>query len=336
MNKPEMRLDPLRQSWTIFTQGRLTKPPFLRRRQVDAPATFSPFTAGNENLAPNTLYAASTPGSDGWAVRVVPNRAPALRVEGDVHRHPDGFYDRMDGVGAHEVIVETPGREPMEQLPLPVIQQVITAWKFRMLDLMRDPRMRALFVVKDVGEAAGSHVPHAVSQLISLAVVPQPLLQKLDVARDFYDRKKRSIFEDIWREEIRTGTRLVYENNGFAVFCPYASRTPFEVAVYPKRQCADFHGLSDQEIVQLADALKTTLGKIARALDRPAYHLMLFTAPTRTTRRDHWNTLDADFRWHIEIMPRLYYPSGFETGTGCHMNSVLPETAAEYLRRIEV
>ena len=160
------------------------------------------------------------------------------------------------------------------------------------------------------------------------------LVRKLEVSRDFYERKKRSIFEDIWREEVRTATRLVYENNGFAVFCPYASRTPFELAVYPKRQCADFHGISDQEVQQLADALKTSLGKLAGALNHPPYHLMLYTAPTRTARRDHWNTLLADFRWHIEMVPALYYTSGFETATGCHLNPVFPETAAAYLRKI--
>src|SRR5215210_2232927 len=159
MNNPEMRLDPLRQSWTVFTHSRLSRPPFLRRPRNNVAPTFSPFTQGNEHLAPQPLYTTSAPDADRWQVRVVPNRAPALRVEGDVNRHPDGFYDRMDGVGAHEVIIETPGAEPMEELSLTAIQQVITAWKFRMLDLMRDPRMRAFFVVKDVGEAAGAQVP---------------------------------------------------------------------------------------------------------------------------------------------------------------------------------
>jgi UDPglucose--hexose-1-phosphate uridylyltransferase len=333
MDKSEMRLDPLRETWTIFSSARLLAPPFLlRRRGAGAEERFSPFTPGNEALAPHTLY--SKPGAGPWQVRVVPNRAPALRVEGDPLRHPDGFYDRTEGVGAHEVIIETPGGEPLEALPLGAIGEVIIAWKMRMLDLMRDGRMRAFFIVKDVGEQAGAHVPHSVSQLIALAILPPTLTKKLDVAREFYDRKKRSIFEDIWREEVRTGTRLVYENNGFAVFCPYASRTPFEMAVYPKRQCADFHGISDQEVAQLADALKTLLGKLAGALNHPPYHLMLYTAPTRTDRRDHWNTLPVDFRWHIEIVPALYYTSGFETATGCYMNPVFPETAAEYLRKV--
>ena len=333
MDKSEMRLDPLRGSWTIFSSSRLQAPPFLAHRHgASAEAPLSPFAPGHEEMAPHTLY--SKPATGPWQVRVVPNRAPALRVEGDPFRHPDGFYDRMEGVGAHEVIIETPGSEPLEALSLAAIGDVITAWKVRMLDLMRDGRMRAFFIVKDVGEQSGEQVRHSVSQLIALAVIPPTLERKLAVSRDFYERKKRSIFEDIWRKEVRTGDRLVYENNGFAVFCPYASRTPFELAVYPKRQCADFHGISDQEIQQLADALKTLLRKLAGALNCPPYHLMLHTAPTRTARRDHWNTIQADFRWHIEVVPALYYTSGFETATGCHLNPVLPETAAGYLRKI--
>jgi UDPglucose--hexose-1-phosphate uridylyltransferase len=190
--------------------------------------------------------------------------------------------------------------------------------------------------VKNCGETAGAGVEHSVSQLFAMAVVPPALRQKLKVAREFYERKKRSIFEDILRDEVAAAKRLVYENNGFAVFCPYASRSPFELAIYPKRQCPDFHGISDQENAQLADALKTALLKLARALDTPPYNLVLFTAPARTPRRDRWNTIEQDFRWHIEIVPRLFYYEGFELGTGCHMNPVRPETAAEFLRKIEL
>ena len=242
----------------------------------------------------------------------------------------------MDGVGAHEVIVEAPGRQAFEELTLGEIDKVIGAWKVRMLDLMRDPRMRSFAVIKNVGRPAGGLTSHAVSQLVAMAVINPLLKTKLTTARHFYEQMKRSLFEDILSEEVRTGTRLVYENNGFAVFCPYASRAPFEMAVYPKRQCADFHGVSDQESVQLADVLRAALRKLAVALGHPPYNLLLCTAPTRTQRRDHWTTIDQDFRWHIEILPRLQYIGGLELGSGCWVNSVWPEAAADYLRRVKL
>jgi UDPglucose--hexose-1-phosphate uridylyltransferase len=242
----------------------------------------------------------------------------------------------MDGVGAHEVIIETPGGASLEGLSLQEVEQVILAWKWRMLDLMKDPRMRSFAVIKNTGFAAGGRVPHSVSQLVAAAVVMPLLKRKLETARAFYAARKRSIFAEILSEEVRSGSRLVYENNGFAVFCPYAARSPFELAIFPKRQCPDFHGLSDQEVVQLSDVLRTALRKLTRALDAPAYNLMLFTAPTRTPRPDHWATIEGDFRWHIEILPRLHHLGGLELGTGCWLNSVWPETAADYLRAIEV
>jgi UDPglucose--hexose-1-phosphate uridylyltransferase len=331
MDKTDMRLDPLTQAWTIFSPARPIPPAFGSVRAE--PAQDSPFIAGVERYAPQALLA--VPEAE-WKVRVVPNRAPILRVEGDADRHSEGFYDRMDGVGAHEVVIEDSGDRAFEELPRPQIEQIITAWKVRMLDLRRDPRMRSFTIVKSVGVPAGERVRHSVSQLLAMAVIPPLLQRKLKTARTFYDARKRSIFEDILTEEVRTGTRLVYENNGFTVFCPYASRAPFELAIYPKRQCADFHGLTDQETVQLADVLKIALGKLNRALDHPPYNLMLFTAPTRTARADHWTTLERDFRWHIEILPRLYYRGGVELATGCWLNSVWPEVAATQLRSTEL
>jgi UDPglucose--hexose-1-phosphate uridylyltransferase len=94
-------------------------------------------------------------------------------------------------------------------------------------------------------------VPHAVSQIIAMAVIPARLKRKLEITRAFYEVKKRSIFADILAEEVRAGKRIVYENHGFCVFCPYAARAPFELAIYPKRQSPDFHAIAPDEVVQL-------------------------------------------------------------------------------------
>ena len=333
-----MRLDPLRQTWTVFSAARALQPQ-LSAKKNGTPGP-SPFDAGNEKFAGHVIHEKHL--DPNWQVRVVPNRAPILRVEGDPQRRADGFYDRSGAVGAHEVIVEAGDDSALEQLDLPKISAIIETWKLRMVDLIRDPRMRSFFILKDVGEPAGERITHAVSQLLAMAMVPPHLRTKLESARSFYEHKCRSIFEDMLAQEmqsggaVRDGSRMVYENNGFALFCPYASRTPFEQMIVPKRQSADFHGISDQEIAQLADVLKNGLQKLNRALNFPAYNLMLTTAPVRTSRRDQWNTIDLDFRWHIEIVPRLYHLGGFELATGCHVNTVLPEVAADYLRKIDI
>src|SRR5690606_38981342 len=130
MDKTAMRLDPLTEAWTIFSEARATRPVFgsTRRERLERPLP-DPFLAGRERFAPHAIHVANGGESSQWQVRVVPNRAPVLRVEGDPTRHGEGFYDRMDGVGAHEVIVEAPGEEALEELALPDIVKVINAWK---------------------------------------------------------------------------------------------------------------------------------------------------------------------------------------------------------------
>lgn len=335
MHRNEMRLDPLTDEWTLFSESRAQQPAAASvLEEASAQTAANPFLAGFEHYAPHTLHQSNS--ESGWRVRVVPNRAPMLRVEGDATRHGEGFYDHMDGVGAHEVIIETPDSRPMEALDSGHLQEVLVAWKSRILDLMRDTRLRSFSILKSVGRNAGALLPHSLSQLIAMAVIPKRLKRKLDISRSFYDLKKRSIFEDILAEEVRSGTRIVYENHGFCGFCPYASRSPFELAVYPKRQICDFHSITEEEICQLADVLRVTLQKLNGALDHPPYLLSVTTAPTRTPRPDHWSTLERDFRWHIEILPRLYPVGGIELATGSWVNGVWPEVAAEYLRGIRV
>ena len=148
------------------------------------------------------------------------------------------------------------------------------------------------------------------------------------------DASARSSGDDIIAHERSNSTRVVHENADFFVFCPYASSAPFELAIWPKRQSADFHRIADGEATRLADTLKLCLRKLNRALDFPALHILLTTAPSCTSVHGTRETLDEDFRWHIAIVPRLQPIETLELATGCHVNGVWPEVAADYLRSI--
>jgi UDPglucose--hexose-1-phosphate uridylyltransferase len=332
MDKTEFRCDPITQEWTIFNESRALPPDFSSvRGETYAP---SPFRAGLERYAPHTLHHEN--GAHSWQVRVVPNRLPILRVEGDHEPNGDAFYQHLDGIGAHEVVIEDPGERRFEDLPPGEIGKILHAWRVRIEDLMRDGRMRAFSVVKEVGRAAGQTVDHSLSQVFALAIIPPALRQKLGRAQAYYEQHGRSIFADVLEQEQRRGTRMVYENASYAVFCPYAARAPFELAVWPKRQTPDFHHSNHDELFLLSEALRAGLRKLNRALDHPAYQLTLATAPSRHHPAPEWKTLDEDFRWHIAIVPRLRPIGGFELATGCHVNGVWPEVAADFLRRQEV
>ena len=338
---PEIRKDAVLNRWVIFSPERSRRPLHYEWNMVETVRPEeNPFLPGNESYTPSEVFALrdpqTQPNQPGWKVRVVPNRFPALRVEGELGREAVGFYDRMNGVGAHEVIIETPDPAmALELQPLAGIADVLTAWRARFLDLSRDSRFRYLMLFKNVGPWAGASIPHPHSQLVGMPLTPALVKSKLETAKRYFEVKDRNIFEDIIQHERKAGERMVYENAGFTAFCPFASRFPFEICLMPRRQSPDFAMLSDHDLILLADALKRVLMAYRIGLSEPSYNLVLCTAPIRWPRRNYWDTLDQDFRWHIELLPRLNGIAGFELSTGYHINTTLPEEAAKFLREVE-
>ncbi len=337
---PELRKDPVVGRWVIVTTERGKRPSeFVQQRVELVDAARDPFAEGNEQHTPPEVFAFrdphSQPNGTGWQVRVVPNKFPALRIEGDLDKEGQGIYDKMNGVGAHEVIIETPNPSlQLEQQPVEGVARVIETYKIRMLDLLQDTRLRYILVFRNFGPQAGANIAHPHSQLIAMPVTPKRVKEKLASAMQYYGYKERSIYGDILRQELKEGTRLVYENDGFVAFCPFASRFPFEVMIMPQRQSACFQDIQSNEIMFLADVLKVTLQKLAKALNQPQYNYIITTSPARYPHAGYWGTIDQDFRWHIEILPRLTLIAGFEVGTGFYINPTPPEEAARYLREI--
>lgn len=330
MDKTELRLDPLTRDWTIFNESRAL-PPVTASVRDDVLAD-SPFREGLEHFSTHALHHSA--GESGWQVRVVPNRLPVLRVEGDSQAQADGLYEHLDAVGANEIVIEDPGTRLLEELPHGAIAQVIHAWAVRIEDLMRDTRLRSFTVVKSVGSAAGQTIAHSLSQIFAMAVVPPALRRKLRHAHEHFSLRKHSLFADIIEHERRNASRVVHENADFIVFCPYAACAPFELAIWPKREGPDFHRITHEETASLALALRLALRKLNRAINHPPYHLALTTGPSRAASSEDCESLDEGFRWHITITPVLRPADALRTATGCHVNGIWPEVAADHLRSI--
>ena len=335
---PELRKDPLLGCWVVYAPERKQRP---RDFAVGVPGEKpgKAFQWGGESLTPPEVLAFRPPGlpanGPGWRVRVVPNRFPALRVEGELTAAAAGLCDWMNGIGAHEVIIETPRPGlALEDQPVEGITEVLQAFQGRMLDLARDSRFRAIQVFKNVGVLAGATLRHPHSQLVALPIVPRGLQDRLDAARLHYQAKGRNLFADLVQTERNDGTRLVWENAGFTAFCPYASRFPFEVRIVPKRQNPHFPQCDDRELALAADMLKNVLQRLAAGLGTPDYNLLLHTAPLPGPADSP--TLGLDFRWHLEVLPRLGGMGGFELATGSYINPTLPEEAAAFLRAVKI
>lgn len=329
----ELRKDPVLGRWVIIATERGKRPTdFVNPPQI-VHKGFCPFCEGNEDKTPPELIAyrdASTkPDTAGWWLRVVPNKFPALSVEGDLNRQGEGMYDMMNGVGAHEIIIESPdhdasfGKHGQRQ-----VEEIIWAWRDRVLELRKDMRFRYIMIFKNHGQEAGASLDHPHSQLIAIPIVPKRVKEEMEGSRQYYNFKERCVYCDIVRQEISTGVRVVEENQSFIAFAPFASRFPFELWVVPKRHESHFENVQKFDVVELAKIMRRILGRMEGLLNDPPYNFIIHTSPLDEKEVPFYH-------WHIEIIPKLTKIAGFEWGTGIYINPTPPEDAARFLREEE-
>lgn len=330
----ELRKDPITGRWVIIEPMRAQRPIHYQEVMKSTDVLFDPFAEGNESATPPEILAfrdgRTGANGPGWRVRVVPNKFPALQVEGTLENRGDGIYDMMTGIGAHEVIIEGPTNKPsLTNLPLGTVREVLLAYRDRLNDLKKDQRLVHALIFKNKGPLAGASLEHSHSQLIATSVVPGAVQEELDGSRRFFEYRGRSIFDDMIRQELVGRERVVSETPNYLTFCPYASRFPFETWIVPKFDASHYETIERPRLDELGLVLKTTLAKLEQALDDPPYNYVLHSAPFNVPQSPH-------FRWHLEILPRLTRLGGFEWGSGVVINSVPPEEAARYLRDVDI
>ena len=327
----ELRKDPVTGRWVIISTNRPKRPGDFHREPVPAVADPScPLCEGHEAMTPHELLAVrfngSGPDQPGWNLRVVPNQVPVLHVEGSLDRQGEGLFDKMNGIGAHEVIVESPRHlDTLASMSDEGIERVLWAARERMEDLQRDRRFRYIILFKNHGAAAGATLSHSYSQLIAVPIVPREVRAEVDGARAHFAAKERCVFCDVLRQETRDAQRLIAENADMVAVAPYAPRFPFETWLLPRRHEAHFQDAPRHEYSSLARLLGDVLRRMNRALESPPYNLLIHTAPLA-------EPADEYYHWHVEIVPKLTKVSGLEWATGLYVNPTSPEEAAEVLR----
>ena len=334
---PELRKDPIIDRWVIISSERGQRPVFLGEQEEEAkPGAICPLCPGNESMTPPEVFAirppsvSSPPNSPNWVLRVVPNKFPALRIEGALNKQGIGLYDKMNGVGAHEVIIETPiHTQTLARMDVPSIQNVFVAYRERTLDLLCDKRFKFIMIFKNAGSMAGASLAHSHSQLIALPILPKRVSEEINGSLNYYRYRDRCVFCDIIAQESEEGKRVVYENNRFIALSPFAARFPFETWIIPKAHEESFVHTHDDAYSDIADALSTILRKQDKVLNSPPYNYMVHTSPTDMANAPYYH-------WHIEIIPRLTKMAGFEWGTGFYINPTPPEEATMYLREADV
>jgi UDPglucose--hexose-1-phosphate uridylyltransferase len=328
---PELRKDPVTGRWVIISTERRKRPTDFRLESVQiSPDSSCPFCEGHEHMTPRELLAHRRNGSGantpGWDLRVVPNQFPVLRVEGTLDRQAEGLFDKMNGIGAHEVIIESPRHEDtLATMTEAAVEQVLWAFRARVQDLKQDRRFRYIIVFKNHGAPAGAALDHTHSQLIALPIVPREVRDEVEGAKAHFAQKERCVFCDILHQETSDGRRLIAETADIVAVAPYAPRFPFETWILPRRHQSLFEDAQRQEYAGLAHVLGDVLRRMNRALRYPPYNLLIHSAPLSEPAGEFYH-------WHVEIIPKLTKVAGFEWATGFYLNPTSPEEAAQVLR----
>lgn len=332
---PELRKDPILGRWIIIAQERGKRPTDFVIEDVKTKGGFCPLCPGNEKTTPEEVLAygrdaGMEANSSSWKLRVVPNKYPALVIEGELDKQGEGLYDRMNGIGAHEVIVESADHEDRFAY-LPREQMVLTfrAFRDRIRDLSHDTRFRYVMIFKNFGKAAGASLEHSHSQLIALPVIPRMVASELDGSLSYFKYKDRCIFCDILRQEMQQDVRLVCENEDFVTLTPFAPRMPFEMWILPRRHNSSYEAQSDRSLDALADIFSETLRRLDNCIPGVPYNFVLHTQPLRSEPLEHYH-------WHFEIVPKLTSIAGFEWGSGFYINPIPPEDACRHLRKVKL
>jgi UDPglucose--hexose-1-phosphate uridylyltransferase len=327
----ELRKDPITGRWVIISTDRAKRPQGFVREPSTRKGGACPLCPGGEQMTPPEILAyrdSGVPNDANWTLRVVSNKFPALRIDGELGKAADGMYDRMNGIGAHEVVIETPNHDiDLFDLPEKRFQDVLWAYRERILDLKNDRRFKSVIIFKNHGQAAGASLEHSHSQLIALPVIPKRVLEEMRGAKEYFEFRDRCVWCDIVAQEMEQKCRIVEETAEFLAFAPYAPRFPFETWIVPKRHQCAYEMLDENQARALAAVFRRTLRRLNLALENPPYNFIIHSAPFAEWAADFYH-------WHVEIIPTMTTVAGFEWGSGFYINPTPPEESAKFLREL--
>lgn len=322
-----LRQDPTTRQWVVLAPRRDARPHeriVVPRPQPPERDEACPFCRGNEDRTPPEI--ARLPQEGPWSVRVVPNMFAALAGDGPVSRTGPPLFREMQGIGSHEVVIESPRHDArLDEMDIEDVARVVEMWRARYRALIAEPHIDAVVVFKNFGPLAGTSLVHTHSQVVGTPVFLPRLLRRLDVATRYADENGSCVYDDVIAAERASGVRLVTSCGRLVAFEPFAANSPFETWITPAFHQASFGDIADEDVEDVACIVRNVLRAIRAACDDPDYNLVMFSAPSN-------GRSDRVFHWHIKVVPKLATPAGFELGSAMGINTVPPEEAAEALR----
>ncbi|MFA5035228.1 MAG: galactose-1-phosphate uridylyltransferase [Candidatus Margulisiibacteriota bacterium] len=334
---PELRQNPATREWVIIATERAKRPEDLGSGicpTSESSRQNCPFCPGKESLTPGEILAYREFGTQidtpGWWIRIIPNKFAALAPDS---RNRDrtkvlDFYSMMNGLGEHEVIIESPNHDQtIATMEEKQVEELFLAYRERYITLSKDPQFEMIIIFKNHGIAAGTSLHHPHSQLIATPITPMHIRHRLDESMRYFDDNGKCVYCVMIEKERQAKERVIMETDNFIAISPFAARSPFETKVYPKKHASSFDSILTSDAKELAYVMRTVLKKLYISLNNPDYNFVINSAPCHEKDVEYYH-------WNIQILPRVSAMAGFELGSGIYINTVIPEEAAKYLRSV--
>ncbi len=334
---PQLRQNIVLKEWVIIATERAKRPEQLKEDKNISVERYPeydencPFCPGNEKKSGNTVELYRIGSQKDWKLKVIPNKFPALQPEDDdIHVNTSGYFRWMDGIGNHEVLIESPKHNmTLATMEIPEVLDVLKTYHLRISELIELPYIESVIPFRNHGTRAGASLIHPHSQIIALPVIPRDVIARMNESIRHHEEHRECIFCRMIKCELESQERIVFDSPHFTVFVPYAAYSPFAMWLFPKRHASSFLDATEEELSDLAIVLRQVLRKLYFGLNDPDYNYIIRSSPKGYRKL-------AFFHWYITIVPRLTRTAGFELGSGMFINPSIPEENAEYLRNFQV
>lgn len=324
----EFRYNKLTKQWVLFAPNRAKRPyDFQDKKEILIQSKENcPFETGNEKMTPNEVARIEDKNKN-WQARVVPNLYHALSIEEDSSSKKDGCFEKKNGFGAHEVIIETNDHHlHMFDFSIEHFTNYFNIIKKRVDNLKKDKRLKYFSIFKNHGLDAGATLEHSHTQLIAMPFLPNNIEDELTEYNKFEEEKDRSFFDDLIHDEKNFKKGILIENSSFIAYCPYASTFSFEVVIVAKEAISSIIECEDTHIYALSEVMKFVFSKYKTALGEIPFNMLIKNGDIQADSGENKNRLN------IQIHPRIYKVAGFELDSKIHINTILPEVAAQILK----
>ena len=328
----ELRLNLITREWVIIPTERAKRPEEFRKikdkKNLPEYLDTCPFCPGNEQRTPEEIMRVPRDGS--WKIRVTPNKFSVLSPEVKRERKNEGRRHLITGFGKHEVIIESPVHNMfISSMTVDDIADLIRTYRERFDAIYQAAGIEHVIIFKNNGEGAGTSLLHPHSQIIGTPVTPLQVRHRIEEGMRYFDNTGRCLMCACLNDEISDGRRIVMDTPHFVTFVPFAALSPFHTWIFPKRHCATFGSINEEEITDLASHLKTILRKFYVGLEDPDFNYIIRSENPKECASEY-------FHWYISIVPRLTQTAGFELGSGMYINASVPEEIADFLRKIKM